>query len=33
MDRADFLSELARRHVDVFSVDFDDLRREIADAS
>jgi len=33
MDRADFLAELAKRHVDVFRVDFDDLRREIADAS
>ena len=33
MDRTDFLAELARRHIDVFQVDFDDLRREIADAS
>ena len=33
MDRATFLAELARRHIDVFHVDFDDLRREIADAS
>ena len=32
MDRVDFLSELASRHVDVFQVDLDDLRREIADA-
>lgn len=31
MDRTDFLAELARRHVDVFVVDMDDLRRELAD--
>jgi hypothetical protein len=33
MDRTDFLDELARRRIDVFRVDPDDLRREIADAS
>jgi predicted HTH domain antitoxin len=33
MDRTDFLAELAHRHIDVFPVDFDDLPREIADAS
>ena len=32
-DRTDFLAELARRGVDSFHVDLDDLRREIADAS
>jgi len=33
LDRTDFLAELARRGVDSFHVDLDDLRREIADAS
>ena len=31
MSRPDFLAELARRHIDVFAVDFEDLRRELAD--
>lgn len=31
MSRADFLSELARRRVDVFAVDLEDLRAELAD--
>jgi len=30
MDRRGFLEELARRKVDVFQVDLDDLKREIA---
>jgi predicted HTH domain antitoxin len=30
MDRTDFLLEMARRKIDVFVVDFDDLAREIA---
>ena len=30
MSRPEFLEELARRHVDVFVVDFDDLRAELA---
>lgn len=30
MSRAEFLGELARRKVDVFSVDPDDLQRELA---
>ena len=30
MDRASFLSELAKRKVDVFQVDLEDLKREIA---
>ena len=30
LGRAEFLDELARRHVDVFSVDFDDLKNELA---
>jgi predicted HTH domain antitoxin len=29
-DRAGFLDELARREVDVFTVDFEDLGRELA---
>ena len=32
MSRAEFLSELARRRVDVFVVDDDDLARELRDA-
>jgi predicted HTH domain antitoxin len=32
MSRAEFLAELARRRVDVFIVDKDDLARELADA-
>ena len=31
MKRLDFLAELAARHVDVFQVDMDDLRTELAD--
>jgi len=31
MSRPDFLAELARRRVDVFRVDIDDLRQELAD--
>ena len=30
LDRVDFLAELARRKVDVFAVDFEDLKRELA---
>lgn len=30
MNRRDFLAELARRKIDVFVVDFDDLERELA---
>ncbi len=30
MDRADFLAALAREGVDVFVVDFDDLKRELS---
>ncbi|MGH8614524.1 MAG: UPF0175 family protein [Gammaproteobacteria bacterium] len=29
LNRADFLSALAREQVDVFQVDFDDLKREL----
>ncbi len=29
LSRPDFLAELARRQVDVFQVDFDDLREEL----
>jgi len=32
MDRAMFLAELARRGVDVFIVDVEDLKRELANA-
>ena len=32
MSRAEFLSELANRHVDVFVVEDDDLAREVRDA-
>ena len=32
MSRAEFLSELARRHVDVFVVEDEDLARELRDA-
>lgn len=32
MNRSDFLAELARRRVDVFVVDEDDLARELRDA-
>lgn len=32
MNRAEFLTELARRHVDVFVVDERDLARELGDA-
>jgi predicted HTH domain antitoxin len=32
MTRAEFLSELARRHVDVFLVDEEDLAQELRDA-
>ena len=30
--RPEFLAELARRRVDVFVVDFEDLRQELADS-
>ena len=30
MSRPEFLEELARRHVDVFVVDFEDLRAELS---
>src|SRR5437899_13003650 len=33
MSRAEFLSELARRHVDVFVVEEEDLARELRDAA
>jgi predicted HTH domain antitoxin len=32
MGRAEFLAELARRRVDVFVVDFDDLEQELRNA-
>jgi len=32
LGRADFLAELARRHVDVFVVEEEDLARELRDA-
>jgi hypothetical protein len=32
MTRAEFLAELARRRVDVFAVDDQDLTRELGDA-
>ena len=32
MSRAEFLGELARRHIDVFVVDEQDLARELRDA-
>ena len=32
MSRAEFLAELARRHVDVFVVEEEDLARELRDA-
>jgi predicted HTH domain antitoxin len=32
MSRAEFLNELANRHVDVFVVEDDDLAREVRDA-